>query len=171
MNFKKIGLFLIDHWSNNGMKRWGGFFPSYTQGRWEGNNVSFLTDDLYHRIWKSWWGDLTGFFFWKPVLIIVIELDFPREGGYPRVGRQENGYIQNRMWGFLKKGVGMVVGQGSGGVKQRKNKMNKQDCLVSLFKATFWRRINLGWYMMTKWYLWRLDANFERSEGSLGSNK
>ena len=44
----------------------------------------------------------------------------------------------------------MVVGQGSAGVKQRKNKMNKQDCLVSLFKAAFWRGVNLGWYMVTK---------------------
>lgn len=55
-----------------------GFFPSYTQGRWRGNNVSVLTHEPYDHIWKSWWGNWTGFFFWKPVLINVKELGFPR---------------------------------------------------------------------------------------------
>lgn len=95
---------------------------SYTQGRWEGNNVSVLTHEPYHHIWKSWWGDLTGLFFWKPVLINVIELDFPRGGGYPKVGGQGNGYIQERTWGFLKKGMGMAAEKGNGGMKQMKDK-------------------------------------------------
>lgn len=141
----------------------GGFcvcVSSYTQGRWEGNNVSVLTHEPYHHIWKSWWGDLTGLFFWKPVLINVIELDFPRGGGYPKVGGQGNGYIQERTWGFLKKGMGMAAEKGNGGMKQMKDKVNKQGWLVPAFEAAFRGRINLGWYMMTKWFPWRSDTKF-----------
>lgn len=41
-------------------------------------------------------GRLNKTFFLKPVLINVMELDFPRERGYPRVGGQGNDYIQER---------------------------------------------------------------------------
>lgn len=85
------------------------------------------------------------------MLINIIELDFPRKGGYPRVGGPQNGL-------YSRKNVRIPHEKGRGGSRGRKwwrekpmrDKMGKPVWLVSPFKAAVWWRINLEWGTMAK---------------------
>lgn len=93
------------------------------------------------------------------MLINVTELGFPRGGGYPRVGGQGNGHVQEGMRGFLEKGTGVAVGGGWGNAAEERRARQARPAAACVHCCLRWR-VNLGRSMMSSWHLRRPDAEF-----------